>query len=67
MEFGTHMKLVTSNKICLHKTYSHIWVNIPQSNQFDGWQVQHAMESRHVNRVLTGKSEGNRPLVKPWP
>jgi len=29
MEFGTHMKLVRSNKICLHETYSHIWVNIP--------------------------------------
>lgn len=29
--------------------------------------MQHALERRHVNRVLTGKSEGNRPLVKPRP
>lgn len=37
-------------------------------NQYDGWQVQHAFESRHIYRVLTGKLEGNRPLVKarPW-
>jgi len=37
------------------------------SNQYDGWQVQHALESRHVNKFLIGKPEGNRPLVKPRP